>query len=716
MTPAKTALTMFWPNPSHFMGFSPKVAFVVEYHVGWGMSLWTPFIQDGRDGVADGSDPQAPLQPLIDGTDPMAWLGFGAFVVIFLFIILLMIRARVINPAKHGGGPKKAVFEPAGDDADITFDEVEFLAGPAQEHEENEQPAFDENASQEMDEAVHEPIDDDAVHADIPDDNDELFPPQTKDQKKSRSPFVGLFSSKERKKETPEEHADVHIDDVHEDFSADHHQDEAITHEEELYETDQPIDPLPSADTFRSLDDDVEARRRQTEAEERERLYEEIRQQNEHDAAIASSAREEERDRAYQEAREEAIRESEFERRKSEAALEQRLRSLASVEQKLSEQADTLGTGAQVAHERLSESIDQRFADLSAELNQRLEDAATKAALSAHERSRTEPGIGDLAEYVGREVGSLRMAMQEAFQGLSKRIDNLNAISKNAAGLHTQLADVNRLLTQQTQSVPAANTIPLAGIIRRILPAAHYKFESVLSSGVTVDCCVQPTGQGAPISIDDNYPTKAFEHYLRARAASGESAQAANEYRHALLRHIINVSKKHIIPGETAAAAMIFAPSDTILNDLHANFPDLVQDSYRAKVWIVSPTSLMATMDTMTAIAEETSTNITRAAEDTIAAEIDRLRAFVAETDDSADLLQSSGASFNLRSGSDDDVTPPAPEEDAHSQRRSPEAEALERLEREEALAAQAEAKEENVEEAKEEKVPPNNRPPFPLR
>ena len=123
----------------------------------------------------------------------------------------------------------------------------------------------------------------------------------------------------------------------------------------------------------------------------------------------------------------------------------------------------------------------------------------------------------------------------------------------------------------------------------------------------------------------------------------------------------------------------------------------------------------------MTAIAEETSSNITRAAEDTIAAEIDRLRAFVAQSDDGgADLLQSGDGSFNLQSAGQEDPMQPSPEpaaltetENTQPSARSPEDEALERLEREEALAAQAEAKEEAAETTKEDKGPPNNRPPF---
>ena len=688
--------------------------------MGWGMNLLTPFIQDGSGGVTEGSGSPAVSNPLIDAPDPMAWLGFGVFTVIFLFILLLMIRTRVTGPARRRAGAQKAVFEPAGEDADITFDELDFKATSHEDLPEPETEAITEAEDQHDDTgetAWTHPENDEAP----PEDTDQLFAQRPSDEKKSRSPFAGLFGGKAKQEE-------VLSDDVNEHVAPNGHEDHGqLAHtsiDEQPAQNDRPYPDEPSEfsnpvlENFRSLDDDVEARRRQAEFEERERIFEEIRQHNERDAHEQSNELQEERDRAYRTARDEAQREAEFERRKSEAALEQRLRSLASVERKLSEQADTLGAGAQVVHERLNESLEERFAALSAELNQRLEETAATAG--AHADTSTNPDVADLADYVGGEISNLRMSVQDAFHSLTKRLDDLSAKSENAASLNAQLADVNRLLTLQSKSIPVAKNIPLAGLVRRILPASHYSFDTTLSTGVKVDCRMKPTGRGAAISIDDNYPTNAFEHYMRARAASGESAQAANEYRHAVLRHIVEVAETLIIPGETAKSAMIFAPSDNIINDLHASFPDLVQDSYRAKVWIVSPTSLMAAMDTISAIAEastinETSTSNMSAAEDTIAAEIDRLRAYVAKTEDhEPDAPQTETDSDNAHADDQIDPARPAPDDTAGAEEKggnyhslSPEEEAFERLEREEAL---AEASTENESDSTAK------RPPFPLR
>ena len=49
----------------------------------------------------------------------------------------------------------------------------------------------------------------------------------------------------------------------------------------------------------------------------------------------------------------------------------------------------------------------------------------------------------------------------------------------------------------------------------------------------------------------------------------------------------------------------MFLPSEAIYAELHANFIDVVETSYKAKVWIVSPTTLMATLNTVRAILKD---------------------------------------------------------------------------------------------------------------
>ena len=60
-----------------------------------------------------------------------------------------------------------------------------------------------------------------------------------------------------------------------------------------------------------------------------------------------------------------------------------------------------------------------------------------------------------------------------------------------------------------------------------------------------------------------------------------------------------------MVPGETAESALMFLPSEAVYAELHANFPDVVDKSFRSKVWIVSPTTLMATLNTVRAVLKD---------------------------------------------------------------------------------------------------------------
>lgn len=49
----------------------------------------------------------------------------------------------------------------------------------------------------------------------------------------------------------------------------------------------------------------------------------------------------------------------------------------------------------------------------------------------------------------------------------------------------------------------------------------------------------------------------------------------------------------------------MFLPSEAVYAELHANFADVVACSYRARVWIVSPTTLMATLKHVRAVLKD---------------------------------------------------------------------------------------------------------------
>ena len=92
-----------------------------------------------------------------------------------------------------------------------------------------------------------------------------------------------------------------------------------------------------------------------------------------------------------------------------------------------------------------------------------------------------------------------------------------------------------------------------------------------------------------------------------------------------------------ILDGETADGALMFLPSEAVYAELHANFLNVVEESYRRRVWIVSPTTLMATLNTVRAVLKDSRM---REQAHVIQAEVQKMMEDVGRLDDRVGKLQ----------------------------------------------------------------------------
>ena len=141
-------------------------------------------------------------------------------------------------------------------------------------------------------------------------------------------------------------------------------------------------------------------------------------------------------------------------------------------------------------------------------------------------------------------------------------------------------------------------------LVTNALPPSAYAFQATLSNGRRVDCLLHLPNPPGSICIDSKFPLESYQA-LQAAQNEQEKIEATRRFKADVLKHIKDIAEKYIIPGETAESALMFLPSESIYAELHANFTDVVEKSYRAKVWIVSPTTLMATLNTVRAVLKD---------------------------------------------------------------------------------------------------------------
>ncbi|MFZ8944908.1 MAG: DNA recombination protein RmuC [Paracoccaceae bacterium] len=226
-------------------------------------------------------------------------------------------------------------------------------------------------------------------------------------------------------------------------------------------------------------------------------------------------------------------------------------------------------------------------------------------------QTKSQNGMMQLLE---QRLAQVQQQMTENLQGSSRRTahslgelqQRLMAIDKAQDNITKLSGDVLSLqdILSNKQTRGAFGEIQLNDIVTKALPSDSYTLQATLSNGRRADCLIHLPNPPGPIAIDSKFPLEAYEA-LRAAQNDRDIAEAAKLMRQAVKKHIRDISEKYIIEGETADGALMFLPSEAVYAELHANFSDLVREGFSARVWIVSPTTCMATLNTMRAILKD---------------------------------------------------------------------------------------------------------------
>ena len=246
---------------------------------------------------------------------------------------------------------------------------------------------------------------------------------------------------------------------------------------------------------------------------------------------------------------------------------------------------------------------------------QQLGDGQERLAGGLHHVSETQ-AVSQTAmlQVMENRLTEVQRQMTEALHGTSTRtarslgelqtrletIDKAQANIEKLSGNVLSLQDI--LSNKQTRG--AFGEIQLHDIVQKALPKDAYTMRATLSNGKRADCLIHLPNPPGPIVIDAKFPLEAYEAIRRADTPRGVT-EAAQAMRTAVRAHIRAISEKYIVEGETADGALMFLPSEAVYAELHSNFPEIVREGFAVKVWIVSPTTCMATLNTMRAVLKD---------------------------------------------------------------------------------------------------------------
>lgn len=208
--------------------------------------------------------------------------------------------------------------------------------------------------------------------------------------------------------------------------------------------------------------------------------------------------------------------------------------------------------------------------------------------LQRQERNLNET-LRQQAETTGQKLGDLQSRLAV--------IDKANASLTELSAQTTRLENV----LSNKQARGAYGEMQLENLVGQVLPPNAYQFQAKLSNGSRPDCLLKLPNPPGPIIIDAKFPLEAW--YELGEAVDEATANLARKkLAAALTKHVNDIAEKYIISGETADSAILFLPSEAVYAEFHTNLTKAIEESFKRRVYIASPTTLMATLNTVRAI------------------------------------------------------------------------------------------------------------------
>ena len=126
-----------------------------------------------------------------------------------------------------------------------------------------------------------------------------------------------------------------------------------------------------------------------------------------------------------------------------------------------------------------------------------------------------------------------------------------------------------------------------------------FQIQYTLSNDKTVDAILflpEPIGN---IPIDAKFTLDNYKRSIDKSLSEAERITATKLFKADVKKQIDEIADKYILPGETSNQAIMFIPAEAVFAELYAYHDDLIEYSHSRRVWLTSPTTFMAVLNTV---------------------------------------------------------------------------------------------------------------------
>ena len=259
----------------------------------------------------------------------------------------------------------------------------------------------------------------------------------------------------------------------------------------------------------------------------------------------------------------------------------------------MARQQETLATTLQAMNRQIQES----FRTVSDAVGKRVE-GLTRT---------TDERLREISGQVEKRLADGFEKTTETFTRVLEHLSRIDEAQKKITELSGNVVSLQEVLTDK-RSRGAFGEVQLEALVRNMMPEGSYELQATLGNGRRVDCLLRLPEPSGNVPIDAKFPLESYQRMQDFDASEAQRSTAATQFRRDIRKHIQDIASRYLIPGETADGAVMFIPAEAVFAEIHAHFPELVAEAQRARVWMVSPTTLMAVLTTARAVLKDDAT------------------------------------------------------------------------------------------------------------
>ena len=262
-----------------------------------------------------------------------------------------------------------------------------------------------------------------------------------------------------------------------------------------------------------------------------------------------------------------------------------------------------------------NQSLDQLIKHLNATALSNRQELAKTLAQSSDQMSKRIDSLNDSTDKRLQEIsGQVEKRLAEGFEKTTKtfsdilqRLALIDDAQKKITELSTNVVSLQEVLNDK-RSRGAFGEVQLNSLIRNVLPEQSFKLQHTLSNGKIADCVLflpKPTGN---VVVDSKFPLESYRKMMDFEVAELDRKAALRQFKIDIKKHINDISDKYLIDNETADGAIMFIPAEAIFAEIHGHQADLVEYANKKRVWLASPTTLMAILTTARSVLKDEAT------------------------------------------------------------------------------------------------------------